>query len=125
MADRVRYGIHRQLEDRATAMILAALEASPNVREEKTFVMTPWKEKHRKIHEIQSRSGAPIDPAVRRGIFGRAYNRVQTHLNSYDGPTRPIKMSAEWDPEDEDHGYGGGMLSNQMQAVMGVERADD
>ena len=55
--------------------------------------------KHRKTHEILTRTGAPVDPSVRRGQFTRAYNPQQTWLNSYDGPTRPIKMDSQWDPE--------------------------
>lgn len=121
MADRVKFGTHLQLEDEATALIMASLVGVTN-REDKADVLTPWKLKHRHTHEILTRTGAPVDPAVRKGIFGRAYNSVQTHLNSYDGPTRPMKMSSSWDPED---GAAQGFLSPQMSAVAGVERMDD
>ena len=123
MADRARSGVNKLLEEMATEMILASIDGETS-REKKSDIMTPWKEKHRKTHEIQSLSGAPVDPSTRRGIFGRAYNRVQTHLNSYDGPTRPIRMSSNWDP-DEEPSYGSGALSSAMAGVFGVERADD
>lgn len=123
MADRVRHGLHKQLEELATEMILTSLEGVTS-RDEKSDVMTPWKEKHRKTHEIQTRSGAPVDPAIRRGIFGRAYNPVQTHLNSYDGPTRPIRMSATWDDDEDATNYGYGAFSAEFASVVGVERED-
>jgi hypothetical protein len=117
---RVRYGRHEQVEEAADALIAASLVGVTS-REAKADIMTPWKEKHRKTHEILTRTGAPVDPAVRRGIFGRAYNPVQTHLNSYDGPTRPIKMDSQWDPESA---HPVASLSDAMAQAAGVDRYD-
>jgi hypothetical protein len=55
-------------------------------------------------------------------MFHRAYNPVQTHLNSYDGPTRPIKMDARWDDENNHEVY---PVSYQMRQVFGVEKKND
>lgn len=120
MADRVRFGVHRELEEEATALILASLEGVTS-RDAKSDILTPWKDKHRHTHEILVTSGAP-DPAVRRGQFSKAYNRKQTHLNSYECATRPIKMSTSWDPDDASPDV---TLSSGMAEVAGVERIDD
>lgn len=117
---RVRSGRHEQLEAEADRLIAESLIGVTS-REEKSDIMTPWKEKHRKTHEILTRTGAPVDPAVRKGIFGRAYNPVQTHLNSYDGPTRPIKMDSQWDPEESAPITA---LSDAMSQAAGVDRYD-
>lgn len=116
---RIRYGVHGELEAEADALIYGSLEGVTS-REEKSDIMTPWKLKHRQTHEILTR-GAPVDPAVRRGLFIRAYNRQQTHLNSYDGPTRPIKMDSNWDPEEAAPITS---LSDSMSSVVGVDRMD-
>lgn len=116
---RVKSGIHEQLEAEADALIFGSLKDVTS-REEKSDVLTPWKEKNRKSREILSRTGHPIDGALRRGMYHRAYNPVQTHLNSYDGTgSRPIKMSATWDDE---NGDSTSYVSPQMKTVFGVER---
>lgn len=120
MTVRVRYGRHEQLEAEADRLISESL-AGVTSREQKSDIMTAWKEKHRHTHEILSRTGTPIDPAVRRGMFIRAYNPVHTHLNSYDGPTRPIKMDAHWDPEQTPAHH---CLSEAMSQAVGVDRYD-
>lgn len=121
MADRVKYGRHEQLEQEADRLIYESLQGVTS-REEKSDILTPWKEKNRKSREILSRTGAPIDGAIRRGIFSRAYNRQQTHLNSYDGPTRPVKMDSRWQDEgDTDVPF----VSSQMTQAMGVIRDDE
>lgn len=120
MANRVRYGTHAQLEAEADAWIAASLVGVTS-REAKSDIMTPWKEKHRRTHEILTRTGAQVDPNVRKGMFIRAYNRAYPHLNSYDGATRPIKMDSHWDPEE---GAPISSLSDSMQAVVGVDRVD-
>lgn len=119
---RVKSGIHEQLEAEADALIFGSLKDVTS-REEKSDILTPWKEKNRKSREILSRSGHPIDGALRRGMYHRAYNPVQTHLNSYDGTgSRPIKMSASWDDE---NGDGVAYVSPAMRTVFGVEREGD
>lgn len=122
MAARVRYGVHRELEAEADELIFGSL-AGVTSREAKSDILTPWKEKHRNIHEVLTRSGAPVDPSVRIGMFNRAYNSQQPHLNSYLGPTRPIRMNEQFDP-DLVEGQSPTLLSPQMAAVVGVERAD-
>lgn len=118
---RVKYGIHEQLEAEADALIFGSLKDVTS-REEKSDILTPWKEKNRKSKEILSRTGHPIDGALRRGMYHRVYNPVQTHLNSYDGPTRPIKMDARWDDESGDSTP---HVSPQMQQVFGIAREDE
>jgi hypothetical protein len=120
MSNRIRYGVHEQLEAMADALLAASLDGVTS-REAKSDIMTPWKWKHRKTHEILTRSGAPVDPSTRRGQFSRAYNAAQTYLNSYDGPTRPIKMDSNWDPEVAQPLTS---LSDMMAAVVGVDRLD-
>lgn len=118
---RVKSGIHEQLEAEADALIFGSLKDVTS-REEKSDILTPWKEKNRKSREILSRTGHPIDGALRRGMFHRKYNPIQTHLNSYDGPTRPVKMDSNWEDE---HGGTGFTASTAMKSVFGVERDGD
>jgi len=116
---RVKYGIHEPLEAIADALIFGSLKDVTS-REEKSDVLTPWKEKNRKSREILSSSGHPIDGALRRGMYHRAYNPVQKHLNSYDGTgSRPIKMSSSWD---DDNGDPSSYVSPAMKQAFGVER---
>lgn len=117
----------RTLEDKADALINASLEGVTN-REDKSDVMTAWKLKHRKIHEILTRTGAPVDSSVRRGQFSKAWNSAKPNLNSYDGPTCPPKINSSWNTEggsDGSDGMSNGPLSHQMSLVIGVERIDD
>jgi hypothetical protein len=120
MADRVKFGMHEQLEAEADRLLAESLEGVTS-REAKSDILTPWKAKHRKTHEILTRTGAPVDPSVRRGQFTRAYNPRQTWLNSYDGPTRPIRMDSQWDPEQTSSAV---PLSESMAIAVGVDRYD-
>jgi len=115
---RIRYGVHEEMEAIANELIFGSLKDVTS-REEKSDILTPWKEKNRKSREILSRTGHPIDGALRRGMYHRKYNPRQTHLNSYDGHTRPIKMDARWDDENADSTP---YVSPAMQQVFGVER---
>lgn len=117
---RVKSGIHEGLEAMANEILFGSLK-NVTSREEKSDILTPWKEKNRKSREILSRSGHPIDGALRRGMYHRAYNSRQPHLNSYDGPTRPVKMDADWDDE---HSGGDRPVSPAMKQIFGVERDD-
>lgn len=116
----VRHGTNHLLEEKATALILASLDGVTN-REHKADIMTPWKERDRKRKEILTTSGAQVDPSVRRGQYSKAYNPDKPQLNSRDCPTRPMRMSSSWDPEE---GVVTGYLSSEMAAVFGVERID-
>lgn len=119
---RVKSGIHEQLEAEADALIFGSLKDITS-REDKSDILTPWKEKNRRSKEILSRTGHPIDGALRRGMYHRAYNSRQTHLNSYDGTgSRPIKMDARWEDENGEQPV---YVSTQMRTVFGVERTDD
>lgn len=115
---RLRNGVALQLEAMADEIIFG-YQATASA-EERQEIMTPWRIKHRATHEILTR-GAPVDPSTRRGMFKREYNRVQTYLNSYDGPTRPIKMDAQWNPED---GMPVEHISPALADVFGVDRFD-
>jgi hypothetical protein len=116
----VRYGINPGLEELATQMILDSLEGETS-RLAKSDILTPWKTKHRALHEILSRTGAPIDPAIMRGSFNREWNRDKPHLNSREGHAQAPRMSTTWNP---DEAQPTGLLSPQMASVMGVERLD-
>jgi hypothetical protein len=116
----VRYGTCAQLEEMATQMILDSLEGVTS-RDAKSDILTPWKEKHRALHEIKTRSGAPVDPQVLRGQFTKAYNPEKPHLNSREGAAAAPRASATWDPDDA---APTGMLSPEFAAVIGMERID-
>jgi hypothetical protein len=75
-------------------------------REAKSDVLTPWKLEDRYNHEVYTSAGV-ADPAVRRGIYGRAWNRKHQHLNSRDGhyPVRPAQNGLDTYVSD---GGGGG-----------------
>lgn len=119
---RVKSGINELLEAEADALIFGSLKDVTS-REAKSDILTPWKEKNRKSREILSRSGHPIDGSLRRGMFHRVYNPVQTHLNSYDGPTRPIKMASSWEDENgESYSF---PVSPGMRSIFGVEKTDE
>lgn len=116
---RVKSGIHEPLEALADAWIFGSLKDVTS-REEKSDILTPWKEKNRKSKEILSKTGHPIDGALRRGMYHRAYNPRQTHLNSYDGTgSGPIKMSSSWDDDQLDPNT---YVSPAMRQAFGVER---
>lgn len=119
---RVKSGINELLEAEADALIFGSLKDVTS-REAKSDILTPWKEKNRKSREILSRTGHPIDGSLRRGMFHRSYNPVQTHLNSYDGPTRPIKMDARWEDENGEN-YNFPVSPGMAQVFDGIERND-
>jgi hypothetical protein len=79
----LRTGVHQPLEDEADAMLKLDLAKTSSVRD-RGDILTPSKEALRRRREVLVASGTP-DPSVRQGIYGRALNRVQTHLNSREG----------------------------------------
>jgi hypothetical protein len=119
---RLLFGTHKGMEAEADELLLASLEGVTS-REEKSDILTPWKLKHRKTHEVLVRSGVP-DPSIRIGMFNRSYNNVQTHLNSYDGPTRPMRYADSWDPYENNSEESMPGPSWGMQEVFGVDRDD-
>lgn len=120
MGIRVHSGTNAQLEAYADQLIKDSLEGVTS-REAKSDIITPWKQKHRDLHEILSRSGAAIDPAIIRGTFSKAWNATAPHLNSREGAARAPRMPSTWDPEE---GTYSGALSPQMAAAIGVDRYD-
>lgn len=84
MTERVHYGVHMDLEAAADELLRDALADLP--RGMKMDVLTPWKLRDRLGREVYTSEGVP-DPAVRKGIFGRAWNAASAHLNSRDGTT--------------------------------------
>lgn len=117
---RVHSGVHEEFEAVADEIIFGHLNQITN-REEKSDILTPWKLRNRADREVLTATGAPVDGQIRRGLYHRSYNPQQTHLNSYDGATRPPRLDANWDPE---RGERSGPLSPQMSEVVGVMRID-
>lgn len=120
MSNAVRYGTCAQLEEHATALLLASIEGA--TRAEKSDIITPWKENNLKRREIFTTFGVP-DPAVRKGQFSKSYNPAKPDLNSREGATPPPRRGGYLDDDGDWSGWDGD-LSPQMQAVVGVERAD-
>lgn len=80
---RLRFGVHGPLEQAADELIRQSL-IDVKSREQKSDILTPWKESHRRSVEVYSTSGVP-DESFRQGIFNRARNRTKPYLNSCDG----------------------------------------
>jgi hypothetical protein len=80
---RLRNGTCRELEDQADALLWESLKGVTS-REAKSDVLTPWKQQDRWDHEVYTGTGF-ADPAVRKGVFSRARNPKDPHLNSRDG----------------------------------------
>lgn len=87
----IRRGVHKPLEDAADALIKQALSTVTR-HADKADILTPWKEQERKRKEVMVPSGTP-DPSVRSGIFHRALNPEQGHLNSRQGSVRGHRIS--------------------------------
>jgi hypothetical protein len=83
MSDQVRSGIHPLLEAAANELIYGSLRGITS-QSAKSDILTPWKEQDRVRREVLSHTGS-VDPAIRRGLYGRVANGVQSHLNSRDG----------------------------------------
>lgn len=83
---RVRYGVHPTLEEAANEILFQHLRTITS-REEKSDILTQWKEKNRYSREIYTANGVP-DPSIRQGMFNRVLNRAMPHLNSRDGLAR-------------------------------------
>lgn len=86
---KLRSGIDQTLEDIANEIIRQ--DVANKRRSEKMDILTPWKEKDRKSREVYASEGV-VDPSIRRGMFHRAWNPDQPHLNSRDGHTRPKRI---------------------------------
>lgn len=94
--ERTHYGIHKELEEAANELLRTAVADLP--RSQKMDILTPWKERDRLSREIYTSDGVP-DGAVRAGMYNRAWNPRDGHLNSRDGHVRGQRtheMSAYW-----------------------------
>lgn len=85
---RMRYGVHRPLEEEADKLIYGAVRKIK--RHSENDILTPWKEKDRRKHEIYVPSGIP-DASNRQGIYHRVMNPAQSHLNSREGIARGLQ----------------------------------
>lgn len=78
---RVRYGVHHELEAEADRLIKQSMAGVTSMAA-KSDVLTPWKEQDRKNKELLV---GVADPAARKGMYHRAYNNRDVHMNSRDG----------------------------------------
>jgi hypothetical protein len=103
IALRLRNGRCLALEEAANAIIFGSLKGVTS-RSAKSDVLTPWKEEDRAKREILTGTGT-ADPAVRRGMYHRAWNSRHGHLNSRDGhyPSRRIPDSPDFASADGDY----------------------
>jgi hypothetical protein len=83
--ERMHYGIHVELEAAANEWLRQAVADLP--RSQKMDLLTPWKERDRLSREVYTAEGVP-DAAVRSGMYIRAWNPRNSHLNSRDGHVR-------------------------------------
>lgn len=86
----LRYGVNKALEAVADQLLHDSLVGVTSM-EEKKDILTPWKQKDRLDHEVYLPSGSP-DAATRRGVYHRAWNPRDRHLNSSDGVARARRM---------------------------------
>lgn len=103
---KLRNGTCRVLEEEADRLIAESLKGVTS-RSAKSDILTPWKQEDRRNREIYPASGI-ADPAVRRGMFRRAWNPRHAHLNSRDGQYPPQKISSitlESTTGDGEHSY--------------------
>ncbi len=100
---RLRHGVCHSLEDIADALIAESLVGVTS-RTAKSDILTKWKEEDRARREILTSTGF-ADPAVRKGMFRRAWNSRHSHLNSRDGfyPSRRIPDSPDFASADGDY----------------------
>jgi hypothetical protein len=100
---RLRSGVCRPLEDYANELIRLSL-AGVTSRSAKSDILTPWKEEDRARREILTSTGF-ADPAVRKGMFRKAWNPRHPHLNSREGfyPSRRVPDSPDFASADGDY----------------------
>jgi hypothetical protein len=100
----IRYGVHAALEAEADRLLRESL-AGVTSQSAKSDILTPWKMQDRISREVYTEAGVP-EPATWSGIYHRAWNPSQTHLNSNDGVVRRRRTSTLRAHVDE-HGGGG------------------
>ena len=101
----MRFGTWHEAEDEATRLITESLKGVTS-RSAKSDILTPWKEEDRKNREVYTASGT-ADPAVRKGMFRRAWNPRHPHLNSRDGQYPARRIQGAMDGSDDGGGGGG------------------
>lgn len=112
---RLRYGVHRVLEDEADRILATSLKTVTK-HSDKSDILTPWKEKDRTSREVYTSSGTP-DRSVRAGMFHRAWNPSQPHLNSRDGVAGFMRRQGFNDPDPATRQGGiGGTLASFVEA---------
>lgn len=79
----IRYGIHAPLEAAADELLRRSMAGITSMNA-KSDILTPWKQRDRLSKEVFTTDGTP-DPAIRRGMYHRAANSRDAHLNSRDG----------------------------------------
>ena len=97
-----RSGVHKPLEDAANEFLRQHLSKITR-HQDKSDILTPWKEQDRRSRELYVSSGTP-DPALRRGMFHREWNNKHDHLNSVQAQAPGKRMghgpnSNTWDSE--------------------------
>ena len=80
---RMRFGENPHLEAEANRILRESLRHVTS-HSAKKDILTEWKEQDRRSREVYSGSGV-VDPATRRGMFGRVLNPDRPHLNARDG----------------------------------------
>lgn len=115
--DRAHYGVHSELEAAADEILRQAVAELP--RSQKMDILTPWKERDRLSREVYTSEGVP-DPAVRSGIYNRAWNPASPHLNSRDGRVRAhrIDESSVYVSEASYRDWGGEVIVGWVQRPM-------
>ena len=89
----MRHGPNPILEAEANRILKEAMRGD-TAHSSKKDILTPWKEADRRSREVYVTSGV-ADPAIRRGVFGRAANPTSPHLNSIDGAAPSLGRTAD------------------------------
>lgn len=110
----LRSGVSLQLEAMADEIIFSHVRDLPPA--EKMDILTTWKMESRLEKEVFNVLGV-ADASVRQGIFGRAYNRYQPHLNSTKSGGNRTKSETPSDEYAESYDY----LSPEMSQIFGIE----
>lgn len=79
----MHHGTNRVLEDEANRILKESLRGVTRYQD-KSDILTPWKEKMRSQREILTSSGFP-ESSMRQGMFNRRHNPARPDLNSRDG----------------------------------------
>ena len=87
---RMRYGIHKFLDEEATKLIAQSTRGQS--LDERSDVLSPSQEARRKSREVYVSSGTP-DPALRVGTFGKVANTTRPDLNSREGRSSSVPNS--------------------------------